>query len=132
MDEFVTELEKLRREHAREFDGIPMEYSPSLCVRIVACHRPCAELPPVLRLDGRPLRLRGGPDSGSGVARDGSALSKCLSEIGSSTASNAALSMASRSWRIFPGNASVNRRRPASTVIEILERASIADSVDRK
>ena len=35
MDEFVTELEKLRREHAREFDGVPMEYSPALCVRIV-------------------------------------------------------------------------------------------------
>ena len=35
MDEFVTELEKLRHDHAREFDGVPMEYSPSLCVRIV-------------------------------------------------------------------------------------------------
>ncbi len=35
MDEFVTELEKLRRDHATEFDGVPMEYSPALCVRIV-------------------------------------------------------------------------------------------------
>ena len=35
MDEFVTELVKLRREHATEFDGVPMEYSPALCVRIV-------------------------------------------------------------------------------------------------
>ena len=29
MDEFVTELEKLRRDHATEFDGVPMEYSPA-------------------------------------------------------------------------------------------------------
>ncbi len=35
MDEFVTELEKLRRDHATEFYGVPMEYSPALCVRIV-------------------------------------------------------------------------------------------------
>ena len=35
MDEFVRELEKLRRDHATEFDGVPMEYSPALCVRIV-------------------------------------------------------------------------------------------------
>ncbi len=43
MDEFVTELEKLRRDHATEFDGVPMEYSPALCEW-------CSSLVPVLWL----------------------------------------------------------------------------------
>lgn len=35
MDEFVQELERLRREHAERFATLPMEYSPALSVRIV-------------------------------------------------------------------------------------------------
>ena len=46
MDEFVTELGRLRREHATEFDGVPMEYSPALSpvmvFRGLTCSR-CAE-----------------------------------------------------------------------------------------
>lgn len=35
MDEFVEELERMRRQHAARFATLPMEYSPALRLRIV-------------------------------------------------------------------------------------------------